>query len=60
MARRRRRAIAKVKLELEAGKATSAPVGRDLDPHGVNLAESSAGATTTGVEDRRAGSSPPR
>jgi large subunit ribosomal protein L11 len=32
--------IAKVKLELEAGKATPAPpVGRDLGPHGVNLAE---------------------
>jgi large subunit ribosomal protein L11 len=40
MARQRRRAIAKVKLELEAGKATSAPpVGRDLGPYGVNLAE---------------------
>jgi large subunit ribosomal protein L11 len=40
MARQRRRAIAKVKLELEAGKATPAPpVGRDLGPHGVNLAE---------------------
>jgi len=40
MARQRRRAIAKVKLELEAGTATPAPpVGRDLGPHGVNLAE---------------------
>jgi|SRR5215204_2890307 len=40
MARQRRRVIAKVKLELEAGKATPAPpVGRDLGPHGVNLAE---------------------
>jgi large subunit ribosomal protein L11 len=40
MARQRRRAIAKVKLELEAGKVTPAPpVGRDLGPHGVNLAE---------------------
>jgi large subunit ribosomal protein L11 len=40
MARQRRRAIAKVKLELAAGKATPAPpVGRDLGPHGVNLAE---------------------
>src|SRR5918997_1939142 len=40
MARQRRTAIAKVKLELEAGKATPAPpVGRDLGPHGVNLSE---------------------
>ena len=40
MARQRRRAIAKVKLQLEAGKATPAPpVGRDLGPHGVNLLE---------------------
>ena len=40
MTRQRRRVIAKVKLELEAGKATPAPpVGRDLGPHGVNLAE---------------------
>jgi large subunit ribosomal protein L11 len=40
MTRQRRRAIAKVKLELAAGKTTPAPpVGRDLDPHGVNLAE---------------------
>jgi large subunit ribosomal protein L11 len=39
MARQRGRTIAKVKLELEAGKATPAPpVGRDLGPHGVNLA----------------------
>ena len=37
MARQRRRVIAKVKLELEAGKATP-PVGRGLGPHGVNLA----------------------
>jgi large subunit ribosomal protein L11 len=40
MARQRRRVISKVKLELEAGRATPAPpVGRDLGPHGVNLAE---------------------
>ena len=40
MARQRRRAIAKVKLALEAGKATPAPpVGRDLGPYGVNLTE---------------------
>ncbi len=40
MARQRRRAIAKVKLELGAATATPAPpVGRDLGPHGVNLAE---------------------
>ena len=40
MARQRRRAIAKVKLELEAGKATPVPpVGMDLGPHGVNLSE---------------------
>jgi large subunit ribosomal protein L11 len=40
MARQRRRAVAKEKLELEAGKATPAPpVGRDHGPHGVNLAE---------------------
>jgi large subunit ribosomal protein L11 len=40
MARQRRRGIAKVKLELEAGEATPAPpVGRDLGSHGVNLAE---------------------
>jgi large subunit ribosomal protein L11 len=40
MTRHRPRAIAKVKLELEAGKATPAPpVGRDLGPNGVNLAE---------------------
>jgi large subunit ribosomal protein L11 len=39
MARQRRRVIAKVKLKLEAGKATPAPpVGRGLGPHGVNLA----------------------
>jgi large subunit ribosomal protein L11 len=36
----RRKVIATVKLELEAGRATPAPpVGRDLGPHGVNLAE---------------------
>jgi large subunit ribosomal protein L11 len=40
MASQRRRAIAKVKLELEAGKATPAPpVGRVLGPYGVNLTE---------------------
>ena len=40
MARQRRTAIAKVKLKLEAGKATPAPpVGMDLGPHGVNLSE---------------------
>jgi large subunit ribosomal protein L11 len=40
MSRHRRRATAKVKLEFEAGKATpTPPVGRDLGPHGVNLAE---------------------
>ena len=39
-ARRRRSAIAKVKLELEASKATPAPpVGRAFGPHGINLAE---------------------
>lgn len=40
MGRSRKRAIGKVKLELEAGRATPAPpVGRDLGPWGVNLAE---------------------
>jgi large subunit ribosomal protein L11 len=40
MARRRKRVVATVKLQLEAGRATPAPpVGRDLGPHGVNLAE---------------------
>ena len=40
MGRGRRKVIATVKLELEAGRATPAPpVGRDLGPHGVNLAE---------------------
>lgn len=40
MRRTRRRIVATVKLELEAGRATPAPpVGRDLGPHGVNLAE---------------------
>ena len=39
-ARQRRSAIAKVKLELEASKATPAPpVGRAFGPHGINLAE---------------------
>ncbi|MGB3681488.1 MAG: 50S ribosomal protein L11 [Rubrobacteraceae bacterium] len=40
MGRGRKRVIATVKLELEAGRATPAPpVGRDLGPHGVNLGE---------------------
>jgi large subunit ribosomal protein L11 len=40
MGRGRKRVIWTVKLELEAGKATPAPpVGRDLGPHGINLAE---------------------
>ncbi|QIN81254.1 50S ribosomal protein L11 [Rubrobacter tropicus] len=40
MGRGRKREIRTVKLELEAGRATPAPpVGRDLGPHGVNLAE---------------------
>ncbi len=40
MGRGRKREVRLVKLELEAGKATPAPpVGRDLGPHGVNLAE---------------------
>ena len=40
MGRRCRKVIATVKLELEAGRATPAPpVGRDLGPHGINLAE---------------------
>lgn len=40
MGRSRRKVIATVKLELEAERATPAPpVGRDLGPHGVNLAE---------------------
>ena len=40
MGRSRRKVVATVKLELEAGQATPAPpVGRDLGPHGVNLAE---------------------
>lgn len=40
MARTRKKTIATVKLQLEAGRATPAPpVGRDLGPHGVNLAE---------------------
>jgi len=40
MGRGRRRVVGEVKLQLEAGRATPAPpVGRDLGPHGVNLAE---------------------
>jgi hypothetical protein len=40
MAGNRKKAIAKVKLELEAGIPTPAPpVGKDLGPHGLNLAE---------------------
>ena len=40
MGRNRKRVVRKVKLELEAGRATPAPpVGRDLGPHGINLAE---------------------
>jgi large subunit ribosomal protein L11 len=40
MGRTRKRVHSKVKLQLEAGRATPAPpVGRDLGPHGVNLAE---------------------
>ena len=40
MKRTRKRVHAKVKLQLEAGRGTPAPpVGRDLGPHGVNLAE---------------------
>ena len=40
MGRSRRKVVATVKLELEAGRATPAPpVGRDLGPHGINLAE---------------------
>lgn len=40
MGRGRKREIRQVKLELEAGRATPAPpVGRDLGPHGINLAE---------------------
>lgn len=40
MGRSKKRERAKVKLQLEAGSATPAPpVGRDLGPHGVNLAE---------------------
>ena len=40
MGRGRKRIVREVKLELEAGRATPAPpVGRDLGPHGVNLAE---------------------
>lgn len=40
MGRSRKRIVGRVKLQLEAGKATPAPpVGRDLGPHGVNLAD---------------------
>ena len=40
MGRGKKREIRTVKLELEAGRATPAPpVGRDLGPHGINLAE---------------------
>ena len=40
MGKSRKREIRTVKLELEAGRATPAPpVGRDLGPHGINLAE---------------------
>lgn len=40
MGKTRKRVHAKVKLQLEAGRATPAPpVGRDLGPHGVNLAD---------------------
>lgn len=40
MGRGRRKVVATVKLELEAGRASPAPpVGRDLGPHGINLAE---------------------
>lgn len=40
MGRSRRRVVNRVKLELEAGRATPAPpVGRDLGPTGVNLAD---------------------
>jgi large subunit ribosomal protein L11 len=39
MARSRKRVLAKVKLQPEAGSATPAPpVGKDPGPHGVNLA----------------------
>ncbi len=40
MGKTRKRVHAKVKLQLEAGRATPAPpVSRDLGPHGVNLAD---------------------
>ncbi len=40
MGRTRKRALTKVKIELVAGRATPAPpVGRDLGPLGINLAE---------------------
>jgi len=39
MGKSRKRVVGRVKLQLEAGKATPAPpVGRDLGPHGVDLA----------------------
>lgn len=39
MGRSRKRVVGRVKLQLEAGRATPAPpVGRDLGPHGVDLA----------------------
>ena len=40
MGRKRKRVLTKVKIELVAGRATPAPpVGRDLGPLGINLAE---------------------
>jgi large subunit ribosomal protein L11 len=40
MGRTRKSVLTKVKIELEAGRATPAPpVGRDLGPLGINLAE---------------------
>ncbi len=40
MGRTRKRVLTTVKIELEAGRATPAPpVGRDLGPLGINLAE---------------------
>jgi large subunit ribosomal protein L11 len=40
MGRTRKRALTKMKIELVAGRATPAPpVGRDLGPLGINLAE---------------------
>ncbi len=55
MGRGRKRVVRKVKLELEAGRATPAPpVGRDLGPHGINLAEfcSRYNAATAGQAGR--------